>query len=363
MIVDQFSRWLELVALKEQDAESVARAFFEHYVVRFGVPFVVHTDQGRNFESDMFRSFCKLLEITKTRTTAYRPSANGQVERYNQLVLNFLRSFLAGNHRTWDQFLPVLGMCVRATVNRTTGFTPNMLRLGQEVTMPADVLYGFPVSNEPWSSPYVFLQHLRDKLDRVFRSARENVKSNQFSQKRLYDRKRKVQAFDVGDLVCKRDTTIKTGVSKKLMQPYIGPFVITQALSPYLFRIRNSKGRQQVVHHDRLRTCDFRDVPIWATRLRQQLDQEPTTEVENEPSTEELGLATLFEEEGELEKTKEVEESETSTPEEPVTSTPEEPVTSTPEEQEVDDQKETLVVKTRGGRTVKRPAHLDDYCS
>ena len=77
MAVDQFTRWLELVPLPAQDAESVAQVFFENYVVQFGVPLMVHTDKGRNFEGDLLAAFCDLLEAAKTRTTPYWPSANG----------------------------------------------------------------------------------------------------------------------------------------------------------------------------------------------------------------------------------------------------------------------------------------------
>ena len=80
MVIDQFTRFLEMIPLKTQEADVMARAFFEGYVVPFGVPFILHTDQGRNFESEMFQVFCSLMEISKTRTTAYRPSSNGQVE-------------------------------------------------------------------------------------------------------------------------------------------------------------------------------------------------------------------------------------------------------------------------------------------
>ena len=120
MIIDQFTRWLEIVPLPMQDAESVAKAFFEYYIVPFGVPWCVHRDQGRNFDSKLFKIFCELLDAVKTRTTPYRPCSNGQVERNNQLVLNFLR-------KEWDTHLPPLGMSVRSIVNRNTGFTPNLL--------------------------------------------------------------------------------------------------------------------------------------------------------------------------------------------------------------------------------------------
>ena len=55
-------------------------------VARFACLLEMHTDQGRNFESQLFKEMCELLEICKTRTTSYRPSANVQAERYNRSI-------------------------------------------------------------------------------------------------------------------------------------------------------------------------------------------------------------------------------------------------------------------------------------
>ena len=54
--------WVELAVLPAQNAELTSSAFFKHFVVTFGCVLKIHTDQGRNFQSDLFRSFCKLLE-------------------------------------------------------------------------------------------------------------------------------------------------------------------------------------------------------------------------------------------------------------------------------------------------------------
>ena len=96
IIADQFSQWAEMVPQRIQDAQFVTRSFFETYVVRFGVPFVVQTEQGRNFDCSVMKSFCQLMDITKTRTIPYRPSSTGQIEWYNTIILNFLRCFLHG---------------------------------------------------------------------------------------------------------------------------------------------------------------------------------------------------------------------------------------------------------------------------
>ena len=75
VIVDQFTKWMEAFPLKNQLAETVAGVVVREFVARFGCPLEIHTDQGRNFESELFKEMCELLEIGKTRTTSYRPSA------------------------------------------------------------------------------------------------------------------------------------------------------------------------------------------------------------------------------------------------------------------------------------------------
>ena len=72
VIVDQFTKWVEAFPLKNQLAETVAGVVVREFVARFGCPLEIHTDQGRNFESELFKEMCALLEIGKTRTTSYR---------------------------------------------------------------------------------------------------------------------------------------------------------------------------------------------------------------------------------------------------------------------------------------------------
>ena len=77
----QFTKWVELAASPKCRINS--EGILRHFVVTFGCPCEVHTDQSRIFESDLFQAFCRALEMTKTRTPPYHASGNGLVEVYS----------------------------------------------------------------------------------------------------------------------------------------------------------------------------------------------------------------------------------------------------------------------------------------
>ncbi|GBL54341.1 Pro-Pol polyprotein [Araneus ventricosus] len=80
--IDRFIRWPETVS--DISAETVARAFSSQWISRFGLPSIITTDQGRQFESNFFSLLSKLLGVQKIRTIPYHPSSNGIVERFHR---------------------------------------------------------------------------------------------------------------------------------------------------------------------------------------------------------------------------------------------------------------------------------------
>nr|XP_054769743.1 uncharacterized protein K02A2.6-like [Lytechinus pictus] len=150
-MVDQFTKWVECVPLPSQTAEVTAQAAISEFFCRFGYPFQIFTDQGRNFESRLFTNICKLLHIHKARTTPYRPSANGQVERFNRTLMDAVRCYIGKSQTHWDHNLAQIAGAIRSTINRSTGFTPNQLMLGRETNQPAELIFPLPpsVSDRP----------------------------------------------------------------------------------------------------------------------------------------------------------------------------------------------------------------------
>ena len=122
VVEDYFTRWVEAFPLPDQKTRTVAHKVVCDFICQFGTPLELHTDQGRTFESDLFQEVCRLLEVTKTRSTPYHPSANGLVKRFNRTLGNMIWSYLDGNYGDWDLYITMLMAAYRATSHPATGF-------------------------------------------------------------------------------------------------------------------------------------------------------------------------------------------------------------------------------------------------
>ena len=91
VVTDYFTRWVEAYSLPNQEAATVARVLVNEWICRYGAPDTIHSDQGKNFDSQLFKETCQLLGIHKTRTTPYHPQSDGLVERFNQTLKTLLR--------------------------------------------------------------------------------------------------------------------------------------------------------------------------------------------------------------------------------------------------------------------------------
>ena len=94
VIADYFSKWTEAFPMKNKCADTVADILVENIILRFGMPLVIHSDQGREFENGLMKSLCALLGCTKTRTAPYHPESDGMIERFNRICLMMLSMFV-----------------------------------------------------------------------------------------------------------------------------------------------------------------------------------------------------------------------------------------------------------------------------
>jgi transposase InsO family protein len=120
VIVDHFSRYCAAVALQTQGAEAVAAASLQNWIMRFGCPMHVDTDQGANFESSLFAELCHRCHIAKSRTLAYHAQSNGARERPNRTLLRVFEAKVYEHPIDWYLFLPEVCFTYNTTPRRAT---------------------------------------------------------------------------------------------------------------------------------------------------------------------------------------------------------------------------------------------------
>ena len=144
VIGDHFTKWYEAIPLPDQTAITTVNALVDHWISRFGCPYSLPSDQGRNFESKFFEHLMKFFEMDKTRTTIFHPQSNAVIERMNKTLQNMLAKCINEEQSNWSQQLPYVIMAYRSLVHESTGYTPQFLVFGQELSLPLDCMYPNP---------------------------------------------------------------------------------------------------------------------------------------------------------------------------------------------------------------------------
>lgn len=141
---DHFSKWMEAYAIPDPEATTVARKLVDELFCRFSVPTHLHSDQGKQFESQVMKEICTILGIVKTWTSAYHPQCDGLVERFNRTLQSMLATTVTDHPFNWEEALPKVCLAYNSSVHSSTGYTPFFLMFGREATLPIDIIYGMP---------------------------------------------------------------------------------------------------------------------------------------------------------------------------------------------------------------------------
>ena len=255
-IIDHFTKWVELFPMRNQEAHTVAKILVDQVVCRHGCPIQILSDQGPNFESALFQGICERLSIDKVRTTAYKPSTNGNIERFHATMHSMLTRLVAENQRDWDDRLPTVAFAYRTSAHEVTGMTPFYMMHGREARIPADLCYSTPAESSGQSSPVEFVVQQEAKLREAYALARDCLGIAATRRKASYDLRCRPATFPVGARVWYWLPRRKANRYRKWQSQYTGPYEITRVLGPVNVELRRSpRHRPFVVHVDKLKPC------------------------------------------------------------------------------------------------------------
>ena len=246
VMMDHFTRWVELRALPEVTAQAVCQALFDEIICRHGCPEKILSDQGQQFVGDVMKELCEKLGIKKIQTSPYHPQTNAHVERFNRYLVTAMRMYVDSTLKNWDEQLSAIAFAYRTGYNASTGDTPYYLIHGRNPKMPTDVELNYDSNG--------FLKDKEDLvvgLKRAIDAAREMQRGSIEKNKRLYDGHQKEKIFAPGTLVM---LYYPNKLLNKLSKRCTGPYRVLKQLSPVTYEIEDLRGSErQIVHVQRIK--------------------------------------------------------------------------------------------------------------
>ena len=229
-------------------SRDLADLYITHVWSKHGTPNDIVSDRGSKFVSKFWKAVCKLLNIKQKLSTAYHPETDGQTERVNQTLEQYLRIYCAYQQDDWDKWLPIAEFAYNNSDHTSTKVSPFFANYGYHPSLSVE--HGASAT-EPGSF-YVY------QLDSIHDFIKSTLKSAQERQKEFADNHRRDSPdFKVNDLVMLSTENLKLArPTRKFAERYIGPFRISERVSEVAFRLdlpRDLSALHPVFHVSLLR--------------------------------------------------------------------------------------------------------------
>uniref|UniRef100_A0A8C6M880 Gypsy retrotransposon integrase-like protein 1 n=1 Tax=Nothobranchius furzeri TaxID=105023 RepID=A0A8C6M880_NOTFU len=200
VITDHFTKFAVAVPTKDQKARTIAKALWENFIVCYGFPSRLLSDQGRDFESKMIKELCAMMGANKIRTTPYHPRGN-PVERFNRTLLDMLGTLEERDKYHWRDFVKPLVQAYNCTRNDTTGYSPYELMFGRQPRLPIDIILGIQPEKTSHKTQSEYVENLRQRLQESYSLAAEKSQKMGQKNKTRFDKRVRAAELIAGDRV------------------------------------------------------------------------------------------------------------------------------------------------------------------
>ena len=251
VIIDVFSKWVELYATRTKSATAIAECL-QDFSLKHGPPESFSSDNGGEFQNDILNALCKYLGIKKSTSTPYHPQSQGLVENRNRSIISELTKRILLNYDDWPDHLPFLQFMFNTSVHTTTKQTPYFLLHGFEANIP---LTGVLPTPDARLSVRDYIGSCTSKYEEAMKNVREQMDKEKARQKANYDKKEKFEPYKEGDQVWELQHREK---HNKLTTNWSGPATVLEVTSredsPSVnYVCQNTRGLTQTKHHNDLR--------------------------------------------------------------------------------------------------------------
>lgn len=233
VVVDRMTKMRHLVPCRTTiDAPSLAELFLEHIWKYHGLPATITSDRGPQFASEFWKTICQRLKIERRLSTAFHPETDGQTERVNGIMEQYLRAFINYQQDDWGLWLPMAEFMGNNHASETTGMSPFFATYGFDPRM--DFLDDQVAENGSQDADQ-FIQtmngiheHLRSEITYAQGRQQEGANAHRLP----------APSFQPGDKVWLNAKNIRTRrPAKKLDNCRLGPFQIKEPVGTHAYRL------------------------------------------------------------------------------------------------------------------------------
>ena len=226
--IDYFTKWVEAKALVTITEKNIRSFILRCIICRFGIPRVLVSDNGKQFDNDSFRDFYSQLGIRNHYSSPAYPQANGQVEVTNRSLLKIIKTRLEGAKGIWLEELLSILWAYRTTARTPMGETPFQLTYGNEAVIPAEIeLTSYRVDNHNKARNDEAIRLQLDLVDEVRAIAEQRLARYQDCMAKHYNSRVRHRDFKIGDLILRKVMgTARDPTQGKLGPNWEGPYRI-----------------------------------------------------------------------------------------------------------------------------------------
>jgi len=233
VVCDRLSKMTHFVETTERtSAEGLARIFWDNVWKLHGLPESVVSDRGLQFAVELTKELNRMLGIKTKLSTAFHPQTDGQTERMNQEVEQYLRFFIEHRQKDWPEWLAMAEFAINNKVHTAIKVLPFMANYGKEMRMGGDIRRKGKV---------VSAMEFVERMKKVHKEVEAALRKTQEEMKRYVDRGRKeTEEWKRGDqvLLSTKDLVFKERPSKKLTERYVGPYAIEEIVLSNAVKLR-----------------------------------------------------------------------------------------------------------------------------
>ncbi|KAJ1576786.1 hypothetical protein NDA11_007552 [Ustilago hordei] len=232
VIVDRLTKFAILApTYKTVTAKQTAVLLWGNLVRHFGYPDHMVSDRGRQFISGAWKAFADQMGMKHSLSTAYHPQTDGQTERVNQVVEQYLRMYCNYEQNDWAGLLNTAAFVYNNTVHNSIGVSPFFACYGWNPKAHPDIPQHLGVNNPDRS------EYLLDGKERC-KYLQEQIREAQRRTVDHYNRRHKDIEFKVGDMVYINRKNWKTRrPTPKLDTRFAGPYPVQERVGRRAYRI------------------------------------------------------------------------------------------------------------------------------